>query len=467
MKKSNKILAVVLALVMMLTAVPMMTAGAADETEAPHTHVYVFQSETKATCTTDGERVFKCECGDVQKIVEEGSHTFTKWGADSKKIEKVDDNKHKKFCDVCDKFVESNHTWPEEIVAGEFVTINETATCEKEGKATVKCADGCEATKEVVVPKKDHTPVGEFVKDADKHTFKCDDCGKSFTVEHNFDKENPVAEKSEEATCGRDGYEVYKCTVCGQESEKVVIAKAHKYGEWENINDAKDHAKECKFCKAPVKEAHKFVAFASEKIDCKTPGKLHLECETCGYTTEEFDVTAEHDYSKYSQLLLNPSKHQVACANEGCTSTALENHTWDEGKVTLEATCYKEGTKEFKCVCGKTKTEKIDKVDHTWGEWKETKPATYTEEGSKERVCTVEGCTAKETEKIEKLKDIPGDVNGNGKVEAVDARMILQHVAKTRELSAAELSRADIVGNGDGVKATDARKVLQIVAGLA
>ena len=33
MKKSNKILAVVLALVMILTAVPMMTAGAAEEEE--------------------------------------------------------------------------------------------------------------------------------------------------------------------------------------------------------------------------------------------------------------------------------------------------------------------------------------------------------------------------------------------------------------------------------------------------
>lgn len=44
--------------------------------------------------------------------------------------------------------------------------------------------------------------------------------------------------------------------------------------------------------------------------------------------------------------------------------------------------------------------------------------------------------------------------------------MILQHVAKIRELSEAEAKRADVVGNGDGVKATDARKVLQIVAGL-
>ena len=68
MKKSNKILAVVLALVMMLTAVPMMTAGAAEEEK--HEHVYVQQDETvEPKCETKGYTVYKCndeECGDTK-----------------------------------------------------------------------------------------------------------------------------------------------------------------------------------------------------------------------------------------------------------------------------------------------------------------------------------------------------------------------------------------------------------------
>lgn len=58
-----------------------------------------------------------------------------------------------------------------------------------------------------------------------------------------------------------------------------------------------------------------------------------------------------------------------------------------------------------------------------------------------------------------------GDVDGDGKVSAVDARLILQVVAglKTKE----ELQNADAADlNGDGITAVDARMVLQIVAGL-
>lgn len=56
-----------------------------------------------------------------------------------------------------------------------------------------------------------------------------------------------------------------------------------------------------------------------------------------------------------------------------------------------------------------------------------------------------------------------GDVNADGSVSAIDARMILQHVA---ELNIAEDTTLYDV-NGDGnVSAVDARIVLQIVAGL-
>ncbi len=58
-----------------------------------------------------------------------------------------------------------------------------------------------------------------------------------------------------------------------------------------------------------------------------------------------------------------------------------------------------------------------------------------------------------------------GDVNGNGKVQASDALMVLQSVAGTRTLTAAEKKRADADKNGT-VTANDARKILQTVAGI-
>lgn len=63
------------------------------------------------------------------------------------------------------------------------------------------------------------------------------------------------------------------------------------------------------------------------------------------------------------------------------------------------------------------------------------------------------------------LTAIPGDVTGDGKVSAIDARWVLQIAAGTKTVSAAEMALADI--NGDGkVTAIDARQILKIAAGI-
>ncbi len=58
-----------------------------------------------------------------------------------------------------------------------------------------------------------------------------------------------------------------------------------------------------------------------------------------------------------------------------------------------------------------------------------------------------------------------GDVNGDGKVAAADALLVLQASAGLRTLTADQQKRADY--NKDGkVSAIDARKILQVVAEL-
>ena len=59
--------------------------------------------------------------------------------------------------------------------------------------------------------------------------------------------------------------------------------------------------------------------------------------------------------------------------------------------------------------------------------------------------------------------DIKGDANDDGKLSAVDARMILQHVAGIKTIE--DTSNLDM--NGDNkISATDARVILQVVAGI-
>lgn len=78
-----------------------------------------------------------------------------------------------------------------------------------------------------------------------------------------------------------------------------------------------------------------------------------------------------------------PSFGDLVSEAEGCQ--------WDEGVILVEATCTKDGSKEYKCtVCGKTKTEKIPAKGHTPETLvavAETCTETGLTEGSKCMVC--------------------------------------------------------------------------------
>ncbi len=62
------------------------------------------------------------------------------------------------------------------------------------------------------------------------------------------------------------------------------------------------------------------------------------------------------------------------------------------------------------------------------------------------------------------VKSVPGDVNGDGRVTAIDARWVLQAASGARTLDNAQSIAADV--NGDGkVSAIDARWILQVASG--
>ncbi len=105
---------------------------------------------------------------------------------------------------------------------------------------------------------------------------------------------------------------------------------------------------------------------------------------------------------------LNMNVQDVNGQSENSSSSAsvliCKEHTYDEGKVTTEATCTKEGVKTYTCTydgCGATKTEKIPATGvHTYDEGKVTTEATCSKEGVKTYTCTYDGCGATKTEKI-------------------------------------------------------------------
>lgn len=74
-------------------------------------------------------------------------------------------------------------------------------------------------------------------------------------------------------------------------------------------------------------------------------------------------------------------------------------HAWDEGKVTVPATCKQKGIKTFTCACGETRTEDIPMTEHSWDKGIVTAEATCKAKGVKTFTCT----TCKNT----KTEDIP------------------------------------------------------------
>lgn len=152
------------------------------------------------------------------------------------------------------------------------------------------------------------------------------------------------------------------------------------------------------------------------------------------------------------------------CGHVQTTNIEYGDHVPDTYKTVKEATCTQAGLKTAQCVlCDAIIEEEIPMTSHTFGKWEIILEPTEEMEGEKEHECTT--CGKKETVKIPMLSSVMGDINGDGMVTAIDARLVLQHVAGLRELDENPLVLADM--NGDGkVSAVDARYILRIVAGI-
>lgn len=99
----------------------------------------------------------------------------------------------------------------------------------------------------------------------------------------------------------------------------------------------------------------------------------------------------EHNFGEFDKL--NDEQHMHKC--NACGYEEVAEHTWNDGEVTVDATCTEEGEKTYTCTaCGATKVETIEKTAHTWNEGTVINEPTCTEKGSKDVVCTVCGAEA-------------------------------------------------------------------------
>lgn len=142
---------------------------------------------------------------------------------------------------------------------------------------------------------------------------------------------------------------------------------------------------------------------------CTEAGTKTYTCTSCGKTKTTEIAATGHQHTEIR------NKKEATCKEEGytgdtyCTDCETKvssgqaipktDHTWDNGKVTTEATCEHTGVRTYTCsVCGETKEEETPKTDHTYDDGTVTKKPTCIETGIKTYTCTV--CQKTKTEEI-------------------------------------------------------------------
>ena len=138
--------------------------------------------------------------------------------------------------------------------------------------------------------------------------------------------------------------------------------------------------------------------------ECSDDSSLGGACHISGndrkqdYGTHTFDEGKVTKEATYTQTGIKTYTCNI-CGYEKNEEIPVvpHNHSWDKGTVTKAATCTAKGVKTYKCtVCGKTRTETIPAAGHSYN-WKTTASATVFAPAKQVKVCDRCGSKTKET----------------------------------------------------------------------
>ena len=371
----------------------------------------VKKNETEATCTTEGSYDSVVYCSGCKAEL----------SRETVKVAALD------------------HSWDEG-------KVTQQATCTEEGTMTYSCTrQGCDATKTESIPALGHDYQYVDNKDGKTHTGTCTRDGVSITEPHTYVdsvcSECGAVDQStcehvwnegtieKAATCTEDGSVIYTCTKCGLQKTEKISATGHKAGEAVKENEkaatctedgSYDSVVYCSVCKEELSRETVIVKELGHSWDegevtkeatCTEDGSVTYTCTVCGDTKVEKLPAAGHKAGE----AVKENEKAATCTEEGsyesvvyCSvckaelsreevTVAALGHSWDEGKVTKEATCTEDGSVTYTCtVCGDTKVEKLPAAGHKAGEAvkENEKAATCTEEGSYESVVYCSVCKA-------------------------------------------------------------------------
>jgi hypothetical protein len=161
-------------------------------------------------------------------------------------------------------------------------------------------------------------------------------------------------------------------------------------------------------------------------------------------------------------LIFFPLDEPPVNAFRSLDEETTEEETTEE-ETTEEETTEEETTEEETTEEETTEEEPTEETTEEPTEETTEEPTEEPTEETTEEETTEEETTEPETNEITYTVILMGDIDGDGKIEAEDARLVLRYVAKLDTLDDLQLLAANL--NGDTkILADDARLILRIVA---
>ena len=401
------------ALLFFLLLLPLAAAAADDG----HTHSFSLVTETPATCTAQGARVWRCGCGTVKtEVLEALGHDFaTAWTVDREptcyteglktrhctRCDAVTDlltiktTNHSftytqveptctssgyrhRVCDICGDTMDDQYVSPLGHEAGLWV-VEQAATCETAGLRSRSCIRCGVKIETLPIEKTGHTFADTVVPPTcteqgyTLHT--CRSCGAQ--KQDKFVKANghsfpETGQQTKAPTCTEKGEMQLVCTVCGSTEQKAVPALGHDYSTTPTVDRAPS-------CTAKGEQSYHCL-----RCDAR---KNVISLDRVAHTPQKDDVSPTCTKSG--------TRGRVICAvcgkviEAGTTAPAL-GHDYVQTAVISEATCTSNGSATVTCSrCGNAKNQTTPSLGHQFDPtWVVDKAPTCSAQGEQSHYCT-------------------------------------------------------------------------------
>ncbi len=174
--------------------------------------------------------------------------------------------------------------------------------------------------------------------------------GATAEPKHVHDYNELVKNGQKDATCTQDGSKVMRC-VCGESQTSVIPKLGHKFSEWKVEKKATETEEGVKTRKCSV-----CGTVETEKIEKVKP--------TTTTTTTTVPKTTSPNTNNIVDNNTGNNNNNTSGDNSG-NETPVHEHNFVEDHRD-EATCEGNGTIYYRCECGETKTDTIQKKGHNF-----------------------------------------------------------------------------------------------------